>query len=174
MTPEPTGGPSFAVLLDPDEDRKDDPGFATLREAGTFLDDREAGLAVHAVGLANWHATHPRCARCGAATDVVDAGHVRQCPQCAAQHFPRSDPAIIVLVTDPGDRALLGRKSSWPEGRFTTLAGFVEPGESLEGAVRREVFEETGVVVGDDIRYAGSHGGLAFSSPFTFAGGTLH
>jgi NAD+ diphosphatase len=141
----------FAVLT---PEVRDD--HATLREAGAFLDDREAGIAVHAIGLANWHATHPRCARCGAATEVAEAGHIRRCPQCRAQHFPRSDPAIIVLVTDDEDRALLGRGADWPPGRYSTLAGFVEPGESLEAAVRREVFEETGVVVGVDIRYAGS------------------
>ena len=146
----------FAVLLDPTDDRSGDDGFATLREAGAFLDDREAGIAVHSIGLANWHATHPRCARCGAATDVGEAGHIRRCPECSAQHFPRSDPAIIVLVTDDEDRALLGRGANWPPGRYSTLAGFVEPGESLEAAVRREVFEETGVVLSDDIRYAGS------------------
>lgn len=144
--------PVFAILR---SDEPDD-GFATLREAGAYLDDREAGMAVHAIGLANWHATHPRCARCGAATNVAEAGHLRRCPECGAQHFPRSDPAIIVLVTDTEDRALLGRGADWPPGRFSTLAGFVEPGESLEAAVRREVFEETGVVIGAEIRYAGS------------------
>ncbi|MFC0629058.1 NAD(+) diphosphatase [Kribbella deserti] len=131
-------------------------GFATLREAGVVLDDREAGIAVNLVGLSNWHGTHPHCARCGARTDIVDAGHVRRCPVCGASHFPRSDPAIIVLVTDDQDRALLGRGENWPEGRYSTLAGFVEPGESLEAAVRREVLEESGVVIGDDVQYAGS------------------
>lgn len=140
----------FAVLVPELEDGM------TLREVGAFLDDREAGIAVHAVGLANWHATHPRCARCGEPTEIAEAGHTRRCPSCEAQHFPGSDPAIIVLVTDGSDRALLGRQGSWPEGRFSTLAGFVEPGESLEAAVRREVLEETGVVVGPDVRYAGS------------------
>lgn len=142
----------FAVLLESEPDE----GFATLREAGTVLDDREAGIAVNVVGLANWHLAHPRCARCGAATAVAEAGHVRRCPACGATHFPRSDPAIIVLVTDDQDRALLGRGDNWPPGRYSTLAGFVEPGESLEAAVRREVLEETGVVVGADVRYAGS------------------
>lgn len=142
----------FAVLLPAEPDD----GFASLREAGTVLDDREAGIAVHVVGLANWHSTHPHCARCGALTEVADAGHVRQCPVCGATHFPRSDPAIIVLVTDDQDRALLGRGENWPPGRYSTLAGFVEPGESLEAAVRREVLEETGVVIGQDVRYAGS------------------
>lgn len=142
----------FAVLAtgEPDE------GYGTLRELGAVLDDREAGIAVNLIGLANWHAVHTHCSNCGAHTEVVDAGHVRHCPVCGTNHFPRSDPAIIVLVTDDQDRALLGRGESWPPGRYSTLAGFVEPGESLEAAVRREVVEETGVVIGDDVRYAGS------------------
>jgi NAD+ diphosphatase len=142
----------FAVLLD----AQADDGFAALREVGDILNDREAGIAVNAVGLSNWHAAHPHCSRCGAVTEISDAGHVRRCPVCGTTHFPRSDPAIIVLVTDDQDRALLGRAENWPPGRYSTLAGFVEPGESLEQAVRREVLEETGVVVGPDIRYAGS------------------
>lgn len=142
----------FAVLADgqPDE------SYAGLREMGVVLDNREAGIAVHVIGLANWHAVHTHCANCGEHTVVVEAGHVRDCPACGAHHFPRSDPAIIVLVTDDQDRALLGRNAAWPEGRYSTLAGFVEPGESLEAAVRREVLEETGVVVGAEIEYAGS------------------
>lgn len=142
----------FAVLVpaEPDE------SYAGLREIGGVLDDREAGIAVNVIGLANWHGVHTHCANCGAHTEVVDAGHVRNCPSCGLNHFPRSDPAIIVLVTDDQDRALLGRNEAWPEGRYSTLAGFVEPGESIEAAVRREVFEETGVVIGDDILYAGS------------------
>jgi NAD+ diphosphatase len=142
----------FAVLVagEPDE------SYAGLREVGGLLDDREAGIAVNVVGLANWHAVHTHCANCGEHTEVADAGHVRHCPNCGLNHFPRSDPAIIVLVTDDQDRALLGRNEAWPEGRYSTLAGFVEPGESLEAAVRREVFEESGVVIGEDIQYAGS------------------
>lgn len=142
----------FAVLAEgqPDE------SYAGLREMGVVLDNREAGIAVHVIGLANWHAVHTHCANCGEHTVVVEAGHVRDCPACGAHHFPRSDPAIIVLVTDDQDRALLGRNAAWPEGRYSTLAGFVEPGESLEAAVRREVLEETGVVVGAEIEYAGS------------------
>jgi NAD+ diphosphatase len=142
----------FAVLAtdEPDE------GFASLREVGAVLDDRETGIAVNVIGLANWHTAHPHCSRCGAITEIADAGHVRRCPVCGTTHFPRSDPAIIVLVTDDQDRALLGRNGNWPPGRYSTLAGFVEPGESLEAAVRREVLEESGVVVGPDIRYAGS------------------
>ena len=142
----------FAVLLDQEPDE----GYASLREIGGVLDDREAGIAVNVIGLSNWHAVHTHCANCGAHTEVVDAGHVRRCPVCGTTHFPRSDPAIIVLVTDDQDRALLGRNESWPEGRYSTLAGFVEPGESLEAAVRREVLEESGVVIADDIHYAGS------------------
>lgn len=142
----------FAVLTgtEPDE------SYAGLREMGAVLNDREAGIAVNVIGLANWHAVHTHCANCGEHTVVIDAGHVRQCPACGLSHFPRSDPAIIVLVTDDQDRALLGRNEAWPEGRYSTLAGFVEPGESLEAAVRREVLEETGVVVGPEIEYAGS------------------
>ena len=133
-----------------------DESYGGLRELGAVLDDREAGIAVHVIGLSNWHGVHTHCANCGEHTAVVEAGHVRRCPACGLSHFPRSDPAIIVLVTDDQDRALLGRNEAWPVGRYSTLAGFVEPGESLEAAVRREVLEETGVVVGPEIEYAGS------------------
>jgi len=126
-----------------------------LREVGALLDDRDAGLLVHAVGLVNWHATHPCCARCGAATRVTQGGAVRVCEDCSAQHFPRTDPAVIVLVTDGADRCLLGRQPSWPPGRYSTLAGFVEPGESAEAAVVREVGEESGVRC-RDVTYRGS------------------
>jgi NAD+ diphosphatase len=142
----------FAVLVPTEADES----YGGLRELGAVLDDREAGAAVHVVGLSNWHAVHTHCANCGEHTEVIEAGHVRHCPNCGLNHFPRSDPAIIVLVTDDQDRALLGRNGAWPEGRYSTLAGFVEPGESLEGAVRREVLEETGVIVGPEIEYAAS------------------
>jgi NAD+ diphosphatase len=111
------------------------------------LSDRDAGLLVHAVGLTNWHASHPRCPRCGTPTEVVQGGAVRRCPEDGSEHFPRTDPAVIVLVHDGADRALLGRQASWPQGRYSTLAGFVEPGESAEQAVVREVQEESGVRV---------------------------
>jgi NAD+ diphosphatase len=120
-----------------------------LREVGAVLGDRDAGLMVHAVGLTNWHATHTHCPRCGSPTEVVQGGAVRRCPADGSDHFPRTDPAIIVLVTDGADRCVLGRQASWPEGRYSTLAGFVEPGESLEQAVAREVLEESGVQVRD-------------------------
>ena len=126
-----------------------------LREVGALLDDRDAGLLVHAVGVLNWHATHPRCPRCGTPTEVVRGGSVRRCPADGSEHFPRTDPAMIVLVHDGGDRCVLGRQAVWPAGRYSTLAGFVEPGESAEQAVVREVAEETGLVV-DEVRYVAS------------------
>jgi NAD+ diphosphatase len=110
---------------------------------------------VHAVGLVNWHAAHPRCARCGAATAVVRGGSVRRCPEDGSEHFPRTDPAVIVLVTDGADRCVLGRQAVWPAGRYSTLAGFVEPGESAEQAVAREVAEEAALQV-RDVRYVAS------------------
>ena len=126
-----------------------------LREVGVLLDDHDAGLLVHAVGLVNWHLSHPRCSRCGAPTEVVRGGSVRRCPQDGSDHFPRTDPAVIMLVHDGGDRCVLGRQSVWPEGRFSTLAGFVEPGESAEQAVVREVDEEAGLAV-TDVEYVTS------------------
>ena len=111
---------------------------------------------VHAVALAEWHASHRFCPRCGGALRSTAAGHVLVCEQCARQQFPRSDPAVIMMVTDEsGDRALLGRQAAWPVGRFSTLAGFVDPGESLEEAVVREVAEEVGVQV-TDVTYFGN------------------
>jgi len=127
----------------------------SLRMIGPTLDPDEASAAVHAVGLARWHQNHRFCAKCGQPTEVYAAGHERICPACGTHHFPRTDPAVIMLITDDQDRALLGRHPAWPEGRFSTLAGFVEPGESLDDAVRREVMEEVGIEVGD-VTYAGS------------------
>ncbi|MFT4189547.1 MAG: NAD(+) diphosphatase [Aeromicrobium sp.] len=127
----------------------------SVRVLAPLLDPDELSLAVHAVAIARWLGATPFCPRCGARTEVRKLGHSRHCPACAVEHFPRTDPAVIMLVTDDQDRALLGRHPSWPEGRFSTLAGFVEPGESLEDAVRREVAEEVGVTVGE-VGYAGS------------------
>lgn len=127
----------------------------SLRVLGPTIAADEASLAVHAVGLARWHQTHPHCARCGTLTEPAQAGHTRICPSCGTEHFPRTDPAVIMLITDGADRALLGRQPSWPENRFSTLAGFVEPGETLDDAVRREVMEEAGIKVGA-VEYAGS------------------
>jgi NAD+ diphosphatase len=128
---------------------------AGLRQVGALLGDRDAGLLTHAVALDNWHTTHTHCPRCGALTNLVSGGHSRICPVDHSEHFPRTDPAMITLVTDASDRALLARNSAWPQRRVSILAGFVEPGESAEQAVEREVAEETGIVV-HEIRYLGS------------------
>ncbi len=129
--------------------------LAHLRDIGDRLSDRDAGLATTAVALAAWHERNPRCPRCGEATEVVDAGWVRRCVVDHSLHYPRTDAAVIMAVVDAEDRILLGHAAHWPERRFSTLAGYVEPGESLEAAVRREVAEETSVVV-DEVRYQGS------------------
>lgn len=128
---------------------------AGLREIGADLSADEVALATTATALDNWHATHPRCARCGAPTVIASAGWVRSCPEHGSEHYPRTDPAVIVLVLDADDRCLLGRQARWQPTWFSTLAGFVESGESAEAAVRREVFEESGVRVGD-MTYLGS------------------
>ncbi len=128
---------------------------AGLRQAAVLLDERDAGLLTQAVALANWHATHTHCPRCGSLTEPVAAGHARLCPVDGSEHFPRVDPAVIMLVTDPDDRCLLARNRQWPQRRVSILAGFVEPGESAEQAVVREVAEETGITV-SQIRYLGS------------------
>jgi NAD+ diphosphatase len=121
---------------------------AGLREAASELPAEQAALGAYAAALLSWHRRHRYCANCGAATEPVDGGHERRCPECDAHHFPRTDPAVIVRVVDDRDRLLLGRQAGWPQGRFSVLAGFVEPGETLEEAVRREVLEESGVEVG--------------------------
>src|SRR6266700_2872469 len=114
---------------------------AGLREAGTLLTDRDAGLLTHAVALANWHAVAGFCSRCGAPAKPEMAGHSRRCTVDGSEHFPRCDPAVIMLVTDPDDRCLLARNAQWPQRRVSVLAGFVEPGEAAEQAVAREVRE---------------------------------
>ncbi len=113
-----------------------------LREAAATLPRADGGLAAYAAALLNWHRRHRFCANCGAPTEVREAGHVRRCPACGAEHHPRTDPVVIMLVLR-GDDVLLGRQASWPPGRYSALAGFVEPGESLEEAVAREVPEES-------------------------------
>src|SRR3954471_5014587 len=132
------------------------PQAVGLRDAAARLSQSEGGLAAYASALANWHRGHPHCARCGAATDVAEAGFLRRCPACGAHHHPRTDPFVIMLVLDrAGDGVLLGRQPTWPPGRYSALAGFVEPGESLEDAVAREVLEEAGVEVREP-RYVAS------------------
>lgn len=120
-------------------------GFKTLREVGGNLDAEDLALAMHAVGLANWHENHTHCAKCGAQTVSDLGGSVRVCVKDSTQHHPRTDPAVIVLVRDAADRILLGHQPIWPDKRFSTFAGFVETGESFEECVSREIFEEAGV-----------------------------
>jgi len=137
----------------------DDPVPLLPQELGTFVDLRsvgwgvprpEASVLAHARGLMHWRARHRFCGVCGGVCDARSAGHVMTCTACEAQHFPRTDPAVIMLVTR-GDKLLLGQSHKFPVERnfYSTLAGFVEPGESLEDAVRREVFEEVGVKIGE-------------------------
>jgi NAD+ diphosphatase len=130
-------------------------GYATLREIGGDLDEMQMELALHTVALSNWHNTHPHCARCGAQTSVAMGGAIRTCDKDKSEHYPRTDSAVIVLVRDADDRILLGRQAIWPEGRFSCFAGFLEPGETFEQCVQREVYEESGVAV-REINYLGS------------------
>jgi NAD+ diphosphatase len=125
-----------------------------LRTVGPSLSATDAGLLVQAQSLSEWHRAHRFCPRCGGRLVVSGGGYVLHCDSCGREHFPRTDPAVIMLVVD-GDRALLGRQSAWPEGRYSTLAGFVDPGESLEDAVAREVMEEAGIEV-TDVTYFGN------------------
>jgi len=156
------GVPHFAVDLSHHEEPLALPPlagrgeFRDIRDVGLDMPRDEGALLAYSRALFHWHRTHGFCGRCGAPTESRDAGHVRVCTGtgCGAQHFPRTDMAVIMLVSR-GDYALLGRKAEWPEGRFSVLAGFVEPGESLEGAVAREVMEEAGIAV-RDVRYHSS------------------
>jgi NAD+ diphosphatase len=155
------GAPVFAIDLEreatrdrPADDGSWDPGREPaarempLRDAGLELPGAEAGLAAYAVALVNWHRRHSFCANCGAATRITEAGFSRICPDCGAHHFPRTDPVVIMTVEHAG-RLLLGRRTGWPEGRLSVLAGFIAPGESAEEAVVREVQEESGIVCRD-------------------------
>jgi len=130
--------------------------FADLRMVGPVLDRADGALFAYARGMLTWHRRHLYCGVCGSPTQVRSAGHVRMCTNedCGSSHFPRTDPAVIMLVID-GERALLGRQAVWPPGMHSTLAGFVEPGETLEAAVAREVYEEAGVEI-ENVRYHSS------------------
>ncbi|ASY28185.1 NAD+ diphosphatase [Candidatus Planktophila limnetica] len=130
-------------------------GLASLRELGGTLDEFELGISMQATALSNWHRSHPHCSKCGAETKSTLGGSVRACVKDQSQHHPRTDSAVIVLVKDKDDRILLGHQPIWPDGRFSTFAGFLEPGETFEQCVEREVFEESGVKV-NEIKYLGS------------------
>lgn len=139
-----------AAAIEPEDAR-----WSGLRAAAPVLGDRDAGLFTEALALANWHAGAGFCPRCGATTTIVQAGWARRCEREGNLLFPRTDPAVIVLVTDDDDRVLLGSNALWEQNRFSLLAGFVEPGESLEAAVVREMGEEAGLLV-DRVEYGAS------------------
>ncbi|MCX7558566.1 NAD(+) diphosphatase [Sulfitobacter sp. F26204] len=150
-TPEALDDAALGAFLDPSEQRHpalgDDMVFAELRRVMTWLTPRDAELAATGKAIISWHESHGFCARCGVKSHISQAGWQRRCPACDACHFPRTDPVVIMLITR-GNSVLMGRSPGWPRGMFSLLAGFVEPGETLEAAVRREVFEEAGVQVG--------------------------
>ena len=155
----PSGEALYAVDVDATDREAVDSALAPaalagVRDAASRLGPEDAGLVAYATAMLNWHRRHGFCANCGAPTEIGEAGHLRTCPTCGASHHPRTDPVVIMLVEEQ-DRVLLGRQPSWPPGRYSALAGFVEPGESLEEAVLREVLEESGVHVADP-RYASS------------------
>lgn len=152
------GAPRFYLDISEIKDPEADSTLAPLMSAGgAFENLRELAMAAdmpagelaiiaQAKGLAEWHNMNPFCARCGARTDMQEAGYKRQCPSCEAEHFPRTDPVVIMLPVK-GDHALLGRQAGWPEALFSALAGFMEPGETIEEAVARETLEEAGLPV---------------------------
>ncbi len=155
------GVPWFALGL-PTSDVPPDLGldgeYRTLNEMVTLLPSTDASILAYARAMIIWHENHQYCGRCGTATIATEGGHVRVCinTTCTHRSFPRTDPAVITLIEDPtGTRALLGRQARWPSGMYSVIAGFVEPGESLEETVIRETFEETGIRVGD-VQYMAS------------------
>jgi NAD+ diphosphatase len=155
---EPAGTPFIAIVLDEDHLSilaTDNVEWADLRTVAPGLSDRDAGLFTQALALGNWHASHSHSPRTGEPTHSDQSGWVRVSSADGPQVFPRTDPAVIVMITDDEDRLLLGNNALWESNRYSLLAGFVEPGESLEAAVIREVFEESGVPVVDPV-YLGS------------------
>lgn len=126
----------------------DDQAFLELRAVMSQITPQDAGNAATARGIWAWHESHKFCAKCGQTSVVAQAGWQRTCTKCDTHHFPRTDPVVIMLITN-GNEVLMGRSPNWPEGMYSLLAGFMEPGESIESAVRREVFEEAGIAVGD-------------------------
>ena len=143
----------------------DDHIFAELRAVMTGLTPLDAELAATARAVLGWHQTHRFCSKCGSESQPTQSGWQRTCPDCGGHHFPRTDPVVIMLITS-GNKLLLGRSPGWPEGMYSLLAGFIEPGETLEAAVRREVFEESGIRVGE-VRYLASQP-WAFPSSLMF------
>lgn len=150
--PEGLDASSLGGFLDPTEQHhpalEESMVFAELRRVMTWLTPRDAELAATGKAIFGWHDSHRFCAKCGAASEMTQAGWQRKCHSCGASHFPRTDPVVIMLITH-GNSVLMGRSPGWPRGMYSLLAGFVEPGETLEAAVRREVFEEAGVEVGE-------------------------
>lgn len=149
--PDLSDAADFGAFLDPTLQHHpampNDACFAELRAVMTQLTPRDAELAASAKAVLAWHDSHQFCSACGARSTATDAGWRRHCPSCDTSHFPRTDPVVIMLITR-GDDVLLGRSPGWPDGMYSLLAGFVEPGETIEAAVRREVFEESGITVG--------------------------
>lgn len=164
------GQACFALDLAMDDPRLDELArlgrFEELRAIAPLVGDRDASVLSFARGMCHWHRRHAYCGICGHATVSMRGGHVRRCsnPQCGTSHFPRTDPAIIVLVHGAGE-CLLGRKPEWPAGRYSTIAGFVEPGEAIEQAVVREVREETGIIVREVFYHS--------SQPWPFPGSVM-
>jgi NAD+ diphosphatase len=157
--------PRFAIGLDDERDPAKDGQlngrgkFMDVRTVASQLSAHEAGVLAHARSVIDWHSRHRFCANCGAKTNTAAAGNTRECPDCKTQHFPRTDPVSIMLVVK-GDKCLLGRKAMFPPGMYSALAGFIEPGETIEDAVRREVLEESGIQT-SQVRYI-------FSQPWPF------
>lgn len=164
------GQACFALDLPPDDPRLDELArlgrFEELRAIAPLVGDRDASVLSFARGMCHWHRRHAYCGICGHATVSMRGGHVRRCSnqQCGTDHFPRTDPAIIVLVHG-AEECLLGRKPEWPAGRYSTIAGFVEPGEAIEQAVVREVREETGIIVREVFYHS--------SQPWPFPGSVM-
>lgn len=160
------GSPVILAVLDQqlaDELEPNSDNWHQLRKTGAELSDLGIGLYAQALALSNWHATHQFCPRCGSQTQITQAGWVRKCLQDGTEVYPRTDPAIIVSIIDAQDRILLGSQTVWETNRWSILAGFVEPGESLTSAVVREMFEESGLKVVDPV-YRGSQ-----SWPFPYS-----
>ena len=163
---QPIGTPLVLAVLDDEAARAleaDEAKWLVLRRTGAGLSARDAGMYAQSLAIANWHATHLHCVLCGAPTEPGKAGWIRRCTNDGKESYPRTDPAVIVSVVDDNDRLLMGSQGVWEENRWSVLAGFVEPGESLNATVEREMFEEAGVRV-TDIDYLGSQ-----SWPFPYS-----